>query len=115
MMQLSFLLLGMFLDDTAMLVIVAPLYIPLVATLDLGFDNQLIWFGILYTITCQIAYITPPFGYNLFLMRSLAPKEITLGDIYRSIWPFAADHGADHRPPDGLPANCACGCPNRST
>ena len=90
MMQLSFLVMGTFLDDTAMLVIVAPLYIPLVKTLDLGFDGQLIWFGILYTITCQIAYITPPFGYNLFLMRSLAPKEITLIDIYRSIWPFAA-------------------------
>ena len=89
MMQLSFLILGMFLDDTAMLVIVAPLYIPLVASLDLGFDNQLIWYGVLYTITCQIAYITPPFGYNLFLMRSLAPREISLGDIYRSIWPFA--------------------------
>jgi len=90
MMQLSFVVMGMFLDDTAMLVIVAPLYIPLVKVLDLGFDNQLIWFGVLYTITCQIAYITPPFGYNLFLMRSLAPKEITLVDIYRSIWPFAA-------------------------
>jgi TRAP-type mannitol/chloroaromatic compound transport system permease large subunit len=61
-----------------------------VAKLDLGFDNQLIWYGVLYAITCQIAYITPPFGYNLFLMRTLAPKEITLGDIYRSIWPFAA-------------------------
>ena len=46
------------------------------------------WFGVLYTITCQIAYITPPFGYNLFLMRAMAPKEITLADIYRSIWPF---------------------------
>jgi len=90
MMQLSFIVMGMFLDDTAMLVIVAPLYIPLVKVLDLGFDNQLIWYGVLYTITCQIAYITPPFGYNLFLMRSLAPKEITLIDIYRSIWPFAA-------------------------
>ncbi|GAB4070590.1 TRAP transporter large permease subunit [Ancylobacter sonchi] len=90
MMQLSFIVMGMFLDDTAMLVIVAPLYIPLVKALDLGFDNQLIWYGILYTITCQIAYITPPFGYNLFLMRSLAPKEISLIDIYKSIWPFAA-------------------------
>lgn len=90
MMQISFILMGMFLDDTAMLVIVAPLYIPLVKVLDLGFDNQLIWYGVLYTITCQIAYITPPFGYNLFLMRSLAPKEITLIDIYKSIWPFAA-------------------------
>jgi len=88
MMMISFIVMGIFLDDTAMLVIVAPLYVPLVKTLDLGFSNQLIWFGVLYTITCQIAYITPPFGYNLFLMRSLAPREITLIDIYRSIWPF---------------------------
>ena len=71
-----------------MLVIVAPLYIPLVDRLDLGIDDQMVWFGVLYTMTCQIAYITPPFGYNLFLMRALAPKEITLVDIYRSIWPF---------------------------
>ena len=84
MMLLSFIIMGMFLDDTAMLVIVAPLYIPLVG--ELGFNP--IWFGILYTITCQIAYITPPFGYNLFLMRAMAPPEITLVDIYRSIVPF---------------------------
>ena len=83
-MMATFIVLGIFLDDTAMLVIVAPLYIPLVR--ELGFD--LVWFGVLYTITCQIAYITPPFGYNLFLMRAMAPKEITLVDIYRSIWPF---------------------------
>ena len=75
---------GMFLDDTAMLVIVAPLYVPLI--IALGFDP--IWYGVLYTITCQIAYMTPPFGYNLFLMRAMAPKEITLIDIYRSIIPF---------------------------
>jgi tripartite ATP-independent transporter DctM subunit len=84
MMQLSFVLMGMFLDDTAMLVIVAPLYVPLVAAL--GFD--LIWYGVLYTITCQIAYMTPPFGYNLFLMRAMAPPEVTIHDIYRSIIPF---------------------------
>ena len=84
MMQISYILLGMFLDDTAMLVIVAPLYIPLVGAL--GFD--LVWYGVLYTITCQIAYMTPPFGYNLFLMRAMAPPEITLSDIYRSVWPF---------------------------
>ena len=75
---------GTFLDDTAMLVIVAPLYVPLVKVL--GFD--LVWYGVLYTITCQIAYMTPPFGYNLFLMRAMAPPEIGLGDIYRSIIPF---------------------------
>jgi tripartite ATP-independent transporter DctM subunit len=84
LMQLSYLLMGMFLDDTAMLVIVAPLYVPLVGAL--GFD--LIWYGVLYTITCQVAYMTPPFGYNLFLMRAMAPPEVTLGDIYRSIIPF---------------------------
>ena len=84
LMQLSYLIMGTFLDDTAMLVIVAPLYVPLVGAL--GFD--LVWYGVLYTITCQIAYMTPPFGYNLFLMRAMAPPEITLTDIYRSIIPF---------------------------
>lgn len=85
LMQVSFLLMGTFLDDTAMLVIVAPLYVPLVG--ELGFD--LIWYGVLYTITTQIAYMTPPFGYNLFLMRAMAPPEISLRDIYVSIIPFA--------------------------
>ena len=84
LMQLSFLVMGTFLDDTAMLVIVAPLYVPLVS--HLGFD--LIWYGVLYTITTQIAYMTPPFGYNLFLMRAMAPPEVSIHDIYRSILPF---------------------------
>ena len=86
LMQLSFLIMGTFLDDTAMLVIVAPLYVPLVGAL--GFD--LIWYGVLYTVTTQIAYMTPPFGYNLFLMRAMAPPEITIKDIYGSILPFVA-------------------------
>jgi tripartite ATP-independent transporter DctM subunit len=84
LMQLSFIIMGTFLDDTAMLVIVAPLYVPLVKVL--GFD--LIWYGVLYTVTTQIAYMTPPFGYNLFLMRAMAPPEISLKDIYGSILPF---------------------------
>jgi len=84
LMQLTYIVMGTFLDDTAMLIIVAPLYVPLV--IALGFNP--IWYGILYTITCQIAYITPPFGYNLFLMRAMAPAEVTLIDIYKSIIPF---------------------------
>jgi tripartite ATP-independent transporter DctM subunit len=84
MMQLSYIVMGMFLDDTAMLIIVAPLYIPLI--IKLGFDP--IWYGVLYTVTCQIAYLTPPFGYNLFLMKAMAPPEVTLVDIYRSVIPF---------------------------
>lgn len=84
LMQLTYIIMGMFLDDTAMLVIVAPLYVPLI--IALGFNP--IWYGILYTITCQIAYMTPPFGYNLFLMKAMAPPEVSLADIYRSIVPF---------------------------
>ncbi len=84
LMQASFLVMGMFLDDTAMLVIVAPVFVSLAKAL--GFD--LVWYGVLYTITCQIAYLTPPFGYNLFLMKALAPPEFTLPVIYRSVWPF---------------------------
>ncbi|MCE5974252.1 TRAP transporter large permease subunit [Sinirhodobacter sp. WL0062] len=84
LMQVSFLVMGMFLDDTAMLVIVAPVYVSLAKTL--GFD--LVWYGVLYTITCQIAYLTPPFGYNLFLMKAMAPPEFTLPVIYRSVAPF---------------------------
>ncbi|HXV41011.1 MAG TPA: TRAP transporter large permease subunit [Steroidobacteraceae bacterium] len=84
LMQLSYIVMGTFLDDTAMLIIVAPLYVPLI--IALGFNP--IWYGVLYTITCQVAYMTPPFGYNLFLMRAMSPKEVTLIDIYRSIIPF---------------------------
>ena len=84
LMQASFLVMGMFLDDTAMLVIVAPVFVSLAKAL--GFD--LVWYGILYTITCQIAYLTPPFGYNLFLMKAMAPAEYTLPVIYRSVAPF---------------------------
>lgn len=85
-MQLSFFIMGMVLDDTAMLLIVAPLYIPIVK--DLGFDP--VWYGVLYVLNCQIAYLTPPFGYNLFIMRGIVPKDsgITMGIIYRSVIPF---------------------------
>ena len=98
LMQLSFILMGTFLDDTAMLVIVAPLYVPLVG--ELGFD--LIWYGILYTITTQIAYMTPPFGYNLFLMRAMAPPKSRCAiSIRRS--PICVDHGLRPCAGHGLP------------
>lgn len=95
MMMASFVLMGMVLDDTAMLLIVAPLYIPIVA--DLGFS--LVWFGVLYVMNCQMAFITPPFGYNLFLMKGLIPvaapdSGITMTDIYRSVIPFVGLQGA---------------------
>lgn len=91
-MQLSFFLLGMVMDDTAMLLIVAPLYIPLVA--KMGFS--LVWYGVLYVLNCQMAYVTPPFGWNLFIMKSIVPKDsgITMLDIYKSVIPYVAIQGA---------------------
>lgn len=86
MIQLTFFILGMFMDDTAILFITMPIYIPII--IDLGFNP--IWFGVLYIINMQMAYLTPPFGYCLMLIRGVVPPDITMGDIYRSILPFVA-------------------------
>ena len=95
LIQLGFFLLGCFLDDTAILFICMPIYIPIVV--HQGFDP--VWFGVLYVINMQMAYLTPPFGYNLFYMKGIVAelfntgtisKEISMGDIYRSIIPFIA-------------------------
>jgi len=79
----------MFLDDTAILFITMPIYIPIIKTL--GFDP--VWFGVLYLVNMQMAYLTPPFGYCLFLMKAVCPPDISMGDIYRSVIPFVAIQG----------------------
>ena len=85
-MQLSFFVLGTFLDDIAIIFICMPIYIPIITAL--GFDR--VWFAILFIVNMQMAYLTPPYGINLFYMRAVVPKEIALGDIYRSVIPFVA-------------------------
>ena len=84
--QLSFFIFGMFLDDWAILFVIMPVYIPIV--ISYGFDP--IWFAILYIVNMQMAYLTPPYGFNLFYMRAVVPPEITMADIYRSVIPFVA-------------------------
>jgi TRAP-type mannitol/chloroaromatic compound transport system permease large subunit len=84
MMQLSFFLLGMFLDDIAILFMCMPIYIPIIK--GLGFDP--LWFAILYIVNMQMAFLTPPYGVNLFYMKAIVPKGVTMGDIYRSVIPF---------------------------
>lgn len=83
-MVLCFFLLGMFLDDFAILFITIPLFVPIVR--ELGYDTT--WFAVLFILSMQSAYLTPPFGFNLFYMRSVAPPEITIMDIYKSALPF---------------------------
>ena len=82
--QATFFILGMFLDPTGIVLITTPIFVPIIKTL--GFDP--IWFGILFVINMEMAYLTPPFGFNLFYMKGVVPKGITMGDIYRSIVPF---------------------------
>lgn len=84
LMLLSYFMLGMFLDDFAIAFITVPIFVPIVN--ELGFDT--IWFAILFVLSMQTAYLTPPFGYNLFYMRSVVPKHITIYDIYKAAIPF---------------------------
>lgn len=83
-MQLSIFLLGMIMDDVAMILLMTPIYMPVV--ISLGFDP--LWFGVLFMVNMQIAWLTPPYGFNLFYMRAITPPDITMGDIYRSVIPF---------------------------
>ncbi|TKR56421.1 TRAP transporter large permease subunit [Allopusillimonas ginsengisoli] len=83
-MMLVVFFLGMVLDPVGIMLITLPVFIPVVESL--GFD--LIWFGILFVINMELGYMTPPFGFNLFYLKGVVPPGITMGDIYRSVWPF---------------------------
>ncbi len=82
--QAVFFALGMLLDPSAIVMITAPILTPIVAVM--GFDP--VWFGIVFIMNMQCAYITPPFGYNLFYLKSIAPEGVMIKDIYMSIIPF---------------------------
>lgn len=82
--QAVFFVLGMLLDPSAIVMITAPILTPIVAAM--GYDP--VWFGIIFIMNMQCAYITPPFGYNLFYLKSIAPEGVLIKDIYMSIIPF---------------------------
>jgi TRAP-type mannitol/chloroaromatic compound transport system permease large subunit len=85
-MQLILLIFGAFMDDYAVITICAPIFMPI--AVFLGFDP--IWFSIIFILNMQVAYLTPPFGWALILMKGVAPPEIHTKDIWRSIPPFVA-------------------------
>ena len=76
--------LGCFLDPLATIFLVVPIAFPMVETL--GFD--LTWFAILFMINVLMGTLTPPYGYQLFYLKSVAPPGVSIGDIYRSVLPF---------------------------
>ncbi len=84
MMMLLLFVLGKLLCWVGILMIVIPIFTPIAAAL--GFDP--LWFGLLVAVNLQMSLLTPPFAYSIFYLKQVAPPEVTLGDIYRGVWPF---------------------------
>jgi tripartite ATP-independent transporter DctM subunit len=83
-MMAMLLALGCFIDQVSMVMITVPLFIPLADLV--GID--LVWLGVIYLLTMEISFLTPPFGLLLFVMKGVAPPEITMARIYRAALPF---------------------------
>jgi tripartite ATP-independent transporter DctM subunit len=77
-------MLGMVLDPVGIMLITLPVFIPIITSYD--FDP--IWFGVIFIICMEIGYMTPPFGFNLFYLKGVAPPGVTMADIYQSVWPY---------------------------
>ena len=84
LIQVIWIILGCFIDWIGILLLTAPIFVPIVSAL--GFD--LVWLGALFCINMQISYISPPFGPAAFYLKGVAPKDITLNDIFNSVWPY---------------------------
>jgi tripartite ATP-independent transporter DctM subunit len=84
--------LGFFLDWIEITLIVLPVFSPLIKTLDFGAHvpqaDIVYWFMILMAINLQTSFLTPPFGFALFYIKGIAPKEVRIQSIYKGIIPF---------------------------
>ena len=83
-MMAILLVLGCFIDQVSMMLITLPFFMPLVAMYK--FDP--VWFGVLFLICMQLGLLTPPFGMLLFTMKSVAPKEISMQQVWRAVTPY---------------------------
>lgn len=84
--QFILLFLGMVLDIIGITVLLAPIFVPVIKSL--GFDP--LWFGVIFNLNLQIAYLSPPFGYSMFYLKAVAPPDVTMTDLYRSVLPYMA-------------------------
>jgi tripartite ATP-independent transporter DctM subunit len=83
MMAIVFVL-GTFMEWIAIVFITVPIFAPVVV----GFGYDPIWFGVLFAMNIQIYYLSPPFGPACFFLKSVAPADVTLQEIFASVWPF---------------------------
>ncbi|WP_026067845.1 TRAP transporter large permease [Pusillimonas noertemannii] len=86
MMMVVLLILGCFVDQVSMVMITVPLFIPIAHAV--GIDP--IWLGVIYLITMEMGFLTPPFGLLLFVMKGIAPPEIRMATVYKAAVPFLA-------------------------
>lgn len=84
LMMAILLVLGMFLDWIGIVMLTMPIFVPII--ISLGYDP--IWFGIVFCINMQVSFLSPPFGPAAFYLKSVAPPNVSLVDIYKSVWPF---------------------------
>ncbi|MBA3478801.1 MAG: TRAP transporter large permease subunit [Lautropia sp.] len=84
MIQLVWIVLGSFIDWIGILLLTAPIFVPV--AVKLGYDP--VWLGVLFCMNMQISYISPPFGPAAFYLKGVTPPGITLTDIFKSIWPY---------------------------
>jgi tripartite ATP-independent transporter DctM subunit len=83
-MLIVVLILGCFMETVAIMMITIPIYMPVVN----AFGYNTIWFGVMLLIALETGLITPPFGVTLFVMKGVAPPEITMADIWKAITPY---------------------------
>lgn len=84
LIQVVWIVLGCFIDWIGILLLTAPIFVPV--AVKLGYDP--VWLGVLFCLNMQISYISPPFGPAAFYLKGVAPAGITLTDIFRSLWPY---------------------------
>jgi tripartite ATP-independent transporter DctM subunit len=84
LIQAVWIVLGCFIDWIGILLLTAPIFVPVVVAM--GYDP--VWLGVLFCMNMQISYISPPFGPAAFYLKGVAPPEVSIGDIFRSIWPY---------------------------
>jgi tripartite ATP-independent transporter DctM subunit len=85
--NLTVFLLGFFIDFFEIAFIILPLIAPAARALGIE-DERMVWFGVMLAMNMQTSFLTPPFGFSLFYLRGVAPKEISTGAIYRGALPF---------------------------
>ena len=83
-MQVIFGIMGCFVQEVIIQMISLPVFLPIIDNLGLS----RLWFGVLFLTTAQLSFLTPPVGFALFYMKSVAPEEISMSDIIRSVLPF---------------------------